>query len=153
MSIAKQGDRVRVHYTGRLDDGTVFDSSEGGEPLAFTLGEHSLIPGFEEAVVGMETGESRSMRIPSDEAYGPRHDHLMVEVDEASFPPDITPEVGQMLQVRGANEEPIPVTIANVEDGKVTLDANHPLAGHDLTFEIELVEIEEAGDSEESEAE
>ena len=77
----------------------------------------------------------------------------MVEVDEASFPPDITPEVGQMLQVRGANEEPIPVTIANVEDGKVTLDANHPLAGHDLTFEIELVEIEEAGDSEESEAE
>lgn len=144
MSIAKQGDRVRVHYTGRLDDGTIFDSSDGGEPLAFTLGEHSLIPGFEEAVVGMETGESRSTRIPADEAYGPRHDHLTVEVDEASFPDDITPEVGQVLQVRGANEEAIPVEVTSVENGKVTLDANHPLAGKDLTFEIQLVEVEEA---------
>ncbi len=141
MAEAKNGDRVKVHYTGKLDDGTVFDSSEGRDPLEFTLGEQSLIPGFESAVVGMQPGESCQTRIEANDAYGPHQEHLVVQVERTQFPPDIEPEVGQMLQIRGADGEAIPVSVTEVDENGVTLDANHPLAGKVLNFSIELLEI------------
>ena len=141
MTQAKLNDKVSVHYTGKLDDGTVFDSSVQREPLEFTVGEGQVIPGFENAVVGMETGDSKTVRIPADEAYGQRRDDMLIEVERDQFPPHIEPEVGQQLQVRQANGQPVVVSVAEVSDDNVTLDANHPLAGKDLTFEIELVHI------------
>jgi len=141
MTQAKLNDKVSVHYTGKLDDGTVFDSSVQREPLEFTVGEGQVIPGFENAVVGMETGDSKTVRIPADEAYGQRRDDMLIEVERDQFPPHIEPEVGQQLQVRQANGQPVVVSVAEVSDDNVTLDANHPLAGQDLTFEIELVHI------------
>lgn len=141
MTQAKAGDTVRVHYTGTLEDGSVFDSSQGREPLEFTLGEGQVIPGFEEAVLGMEPGESKRVTIPSTEAYGPRREELMLEVGKEEFPPDVRPEVGQRLQmVQG--EQAMVVLVREVGDRSVTLDANHPLAGEDLTFELELVRID-----------
>ncbi len=141
MAKAKVGDTVRVHYIGTLDDGTVFDSSMGREPLEFTLGENEVIPGFEEAVIGMEPGERKSITIPSDEAYGPYYEDMVLTVDRSEFPPDLELEVGQRLQVRQADGYVFAVTVTEITDDEVTLDANHPLAGEDLTFAIELVEI------------
>lgn len=141
MANAKHGDHVKVHYDGKLDDGTVFDSSREREPMEFTIGEHRLIPGFEEAVIGMIPGESKNAHIPSDEAYGPYHENLVVQVDRGQFPVEITPEIGQLLQLKGADGEAVMVTVVAFDDELVTLDANHPLAGKDLNFTIELVEI------------
>lgn len=142
MSTVKDGDTVKVHYTGKLNDGSVFDSSEDREPLEFTLGQGQLIPGFEEAVNGMEQGESTTVTIPSDEAYGERRDDLELEVAKDELPDNIEPEVGMQLQMQQQESgQAVPVKITNVEDDKVTLDANHPLAGKDLTFDIEVVEI------------
>jgi len=135
-TVAKSGDTVKVNYTGRLADGTVFDTSIGGEPLEFTLGEGRLIPGFEQAVTGMQVGESKTVTIPVDKAYGPRRDDLIVEIGRDNLSPDIKPEVGMQLQ--GSQRV---VTIIKVSESTVTIDANHPLAGQDLTFDIELVEI------------
>ena len=144
MSKVKEGDKVKVHYTGTLEDGTVFDSSRDREPLEFTLGEGQLIPGFEKAVIGMSEGESTSVDIPSDEAYGERRDDLEIEVTKEELPDEVDPEVGIQLQVKqNESGRSIPVTITNVTEDKVTLDANHPLAGKDLTFDIELVEIQD----------
>lgn len=140
MSKAKAGDTVLIHYTGTLEDGSVFDSSRGRDPLEFTLGEGQVIPGFESAVTGMEVGEEKTVTIPADDAYGPRRDELMLTVDRAQFPPNIQPSVGQQLQMSQGNESFV-VTVRDVQDGSVTLDANHPLAGEDLTFALELVEI------------
>jgi peptidylprolyl isomerase len=141
MTQAKESDTVKVHYTGRLNDGTVFDSSVDREPLEFTLGEGQVIPGFEEAVIGMNLGDSKTVAIPADQAYGPYRQEMLVVIGRGEFPTSITPEIGQHLQVRQADGQVILVTIAEVTDSTVTLDANHPLAGQDLTFEIELVEI------------
>ena len=141
MTQAKNGDSVKIHYTGKLDDGTVFDSSEGRDPLDFTVGSGQVIPGFEEAVVGMSQGETKNITIPVDKAYGPRNDQLIMDVPRSQVPPDINPEVGQHLQMGGPNGEQVVVEIVDVTDENIKLDANPPLAGQNLTFDIELVEI------------
>lgn len=141
MAQAKQGDTVKVHYTGKLEDGTVFDSSENREPLQFTIGEGQIIPGFEDAVIGMSEGESKTTRVPSDAAYGPHREEMVVEVDRGQFPPNLSPEVGQQLQIRQPDGQAIIVTITEISPTSATLDANHPLAGKDLTFDIELVQV------------
>ena len=138
---AGNGDTVQVNYTGKLADGTVFDSSIGREPLEFTLGAGQVIPGFEEAVFGMKVGEKKTVTIPVDEAYGPYRDELVAEVSREKLPADLTPEVGQQLAVKRSDGATGIVTIISVSDNTVTIDANHPLAGKDLTFEIELVKI------------
>lgn len=140
MAQAKSGDTVRVHYTGRLDDGSVFDSSEGREPLEFVLGAQQVIPGFEEAVDGLSPGEERTVDIPADRAYGPRREEMVLTVGRDQFPDEIRPEVGQQLQMSQDGQVAI-VTVTGVSDREVTLDANHPLAGKDLTFDVQLVEI------------
>ena len=141
MTQAKVGDTVTVHYTGRLDDGTVFDSSANREPLQFTLGQGDLIPGFEQAVLGMAPGESKTETIPFDHAYGPYREEMVIEVDRQQLPTEIEPAVGQQLQVREESGAVIPVVITDVTDEAITLDANHPLAGEELTFDIQLVDI------------
>jgi len=141
MDQAKQGNTVKVHYTGTLDDGTVFDSSDNRDPLEFVVGEGQVIPGFEEAVVGMNVDETKSTRIPAEEAYGPRREDLVLVIEKDQFPPDIAPQIGQQLRLRQANNESITVVVTDVSDDGVTLDANHPLAGEALTFEVKLVEI------------
>ena len=141
MRAARSGDRVRVHYTGRFPDGTTFDSSEGGEPLEFTLGTGWAIPGFEEAVQGLQPGESRSVWVTADQAYGPHREDLMLVVDRCRFPPHIEPEPGQRLQMRREGHPAVLVTVAEVDEEDVLLDGNHPLAGRDLTFDLQLVEI------------
>jgi len=141
MSQAKQGDTVKVHYTGKLEDGTVFDSSLEDDPLEFTIGEGDLIPGFERAIVGMEPGESKTEKIPSEQAYGPYAEEMVIEIDRSYMPPDFVPEVGQRLQVQQSDGEVVPVIITELNAETVTLDANHPLAGQDLIFEIQLLEI------------
>lgn len=142
MSKAKEGDTVKVHYTGKLtDEGTVFDSSREREPLEFTLGEGKLIPGFEDAVIGMEEGDSTTVDLASEDAYGERREDLELEVSKSDLPDNIEPEVGMQLQMQQQeNGQNIPVQITAVEDDYVKLDANHPLAGKDLTFDIELIE-------------
>lgn len=141
MAAASEGDTVLIHYTGRLDDGTVFDSSENRDPLEFTLGEGKVIPGFESAVRGMEEGESKTTTIESDDAYGDRRDDLVLSVPVEQLPEDLDPEEGQRLQMRAGDGETFQVVVTDVGDQAVEVDANHPLAGKDLTFEIELVEI------------
>ncbi|MFO7982193.1 MAG: peptidylprolyl isomerase [Desulfuromonadales bacterium] len=140
MSQAKEGDSVKVNYTGKLEDGTVFDSSEGKEPLEFTVGSGQIIPGLDKAVDGMEVGESKTVTVESEEAYGPRRDEMVLEVERERLPEEIEPEVGQQLQVGSSEDQTMIVQITDVTDTAVTLDANHPLAGKDLTFDIELVE-------------
>lgn len=141
MAQAKQGDTVKVHYTGKFEDGTVFDTSMNREPLEFTIGEGQLIPGFEKAVVGMEPGQSLTTEVSAAEAYGPYDDEMLLVVEKDQFPADVDPQVDQQLQVRQADGRTFVVRVTDVSDSEVTLDANHPLAGEDLTFEIELVEI------------
>ena len=141
MEAAKAGDTVQVHYTGTLTDGSEFDSSrKRNEPLQFTLGEGQMIAGFEKAVNGMSVGDSKQVNIPSKEAYGEVKKEMIMEVPKTDFPPDITPEVGQQLAVNTQGQQ-VPVTITDIKDDKVVLDANHPLAGKDLVFDIELVNI------------
>ncbi len=141
MASAAIGDTVRVHYTGRLADGSVFDTSHGREPLEFTIGDGRLIPGFEKAVIGMNTGESKTIILSPEEAYGPYLEELTADVDISQFPPHIKPEVGLHLQIRQDNGSFIDVIITKISGSTVTLDANHPLAGKELTFDIELLEI------------
>lgn len=142
MDNAQEGNTVRVHYTGKLDDGTVFDSSEGRDPLEFTLGSGQVISGFEQAVAGMSVGETRSARIPADDAYGQRREDLLLEVDRQQIPESIDLEVGTQLQLQQSDGQAVPVTVAELGGESVTLDANHPLAGQDLIFDLELVEVE-----------
>lgn len=141
MSKVKDGDTVKVHYTGTLEDGAVFDSSKDREPLEFTLGEGQLIPGFEKAVVGLSVGDSTKVDIPSQEAYGESREDLVINVPKDQLPDDVEPEVGMQLQVNQPDGQPIPVRITEVGDEELTLDANHPLAGENLSFEIKLVEV------------
>jgi peptidylprolyl isomerase len=141
VNIAQPGHSVKVHYTGRLDDGTVFDSSQDRDPLAFTLGTGEVIPGFEQAVLGMSVGETRTHRIEAEEAYGEHRDEMVLRVEREQLPPDLHPEAGQQLQIQQSSGEVIPVVVTDVDSDSITLDANHPLAGQPLTFEIELVEV------------
>lgn len=141
MAQAKTGDTVHIHYTGRLDDGTVFDSSRDRDPLAFTLGEGQVIPGFEAAVTGMETGESKTAEIPSDEAYGPRRPEMEMSLPRTQLPEGMNPQVGEQLQMQTPDGQAIPVRVTGTSDEAIDLDANHPLAGQDLTFDIELVKV------------
>lgn len=141
MDKAKNGDTVKVHYKGFLNDGTVFDSSEGRDPLSFTIGGQQMIPGFEQAVLGMGIGESKSVQIASEDAYGPRRDELTLTVSRDELPDHIDFNEGQRLQMQQDNGQHVVVTVTNLSDTEVTLDANHELAGMDLNFEIRLVEI------------
>jgi FKBP-type peptidyl-prolyl cis-trans isomerase 2 len=141
MAQAKNGNTVKVHYTGKLKDGTTFDSSADREPLEFTLGQGEIIPGFEEAVVGMEPGESKSFDIPADKAYGPHQRELVTEIDRNQVPPKMEIHVGQQLELQSPDGRKKVVTITEITESSVTLDANHPLAGQDLQFEIELLEV------------
>jgi peptidylprolyl isomerase len=140
MTEAKRGDNVKVHYTGKLADGTVFDSSDGGEPLEFAVGSGQVIQGFEEGVVGMKVGESKVVEIPVAKAYGERQDEMVIQAPIEQVPTDLKPELGMRLEMGGANGEVLRVEVVEIADTHITLDANPPLAGEDLTFEIELVE-------------
>jgi peptidylprolyl isomerase len=138
---AGQGDKVKVHYRGRLEDGFEFDSSIGGEPLVFVIGSGEVIPGFEDAATGMAVGELKTFTIAPENAYGPRRDELVVNMPRQYFPEDIVPEAGMQLKLVDENGEEIPVIVLDVGEDSVILDANHPLAGQALTFDIELLEI------------
>ena len=141
MSEAKKGDKVKVHYTGKLKDGTVFDSSAEREPLEFTIGSGQVIPGFENAVEGMSNGDTVTAEIPASEAYGMRRDEMMFTVDKWQLPPDYEPELGHKLRSQSDEGHPIVAIVTGISESEVTVDANHPLAGEDLAFDIELVEI------------
>lgn len=142
MEKAKVGDTVQVHYTGTLEDGTPFDSSSGRGPVEFTIGAGTILPAFEEATVGMEQGEKKTVTIPAAEAYGGRHDELIQEVDRGLLPAHLEPEIGMRLEATaGPDSQPLTFTVTDISEATVTLDANHPLAGEDLTFDIELVAI------------
>ena len=141
MSQAKPGDTVRIHYTGTLDDGTQFDSSSGREPLQFTLGSGQVIPGFEKAVEGMAVGDSKSVNIPPEQAYGPRHEQMIQEVPKTALPNDLEPVEGMALQAQGQDGKVINLTVTAVQDDSITVDGNHPLAGQALNFDIQLVDI------------
>jgi peptidylprolyl isomerase len=147
MREAQDGDRVAVHYTGKFTDGSVFDSSQGQEPLRFTIGAQEVIPGFERAVIGMSPGQTKTQTIPSDQAYGPHSDEMVLAIDRKEFPSDLELEVGRRLKLNQEGQNMI-VTITDVNESSITLDANHPLAGQDLVFDIELVEIGEPLSSE-----
>ena len=142
MQQAKRGDTVHVHYRGTLDDGTEFDSSAGAEPIVFTLGSGEVIPGFEEAIEGMEAGQKKTERIDVENAYGDRRDELVFTVTRDQMPEGSDIEVGDMLRVGFPDGSSAAVQVAALDGDSVTLDANHPLAGKALTFELELVAIE-----------
>jgi peptidylprolyl isomerase len=144
MSAAKKGDKVAVHYTGTLGDGTVFDSSRDRQPLEFTLGSGQVIAGFDSAVEGMAPGETVTTTIECERAYGKRDEELVIQKPRMQIPSSVTHEVGRRLQARSQEGQVTRLTVTAVTDETVTLDANHPLAGQDLTFEIELVEIRAA---------
>jgi peptidylprolyl isomerase len=139
MSEAQNNDTVKVHYTGKLDDGTVFDSSQGGDPLQFTLGTGQVISGFEDAVRGMSVGDTKTVHVPPEQAYGERRDDLLLEVTLDQFPS--SPQLGQQFELHTQSGKSIPATVAAVSDSHATLDANHPLAGKVLNFDLELVAI------------
>jgi peptidylprolyl isomerase len=141
MKKAKLGDNVKAHYTGKLDDGTVFDSSRDRGPLEFSIGQNQVIKGFEEAVVGMSEGESKTVTVASEEAYGARREDLVITLQRSQIPANVELREGLHLQMRQQDGTVFNVMVSDLSDEQVTLDANHPLAGRDLTFEIELVEI------------
>ena len=143
MQQVKTGDTVNVHYHGKLTDGSTFDSSEGREPLQFTVGNGQVIKGFDDALIDMKVGDKKTVNIPVDNAYGPRNDDMMMEYPKSDFPADMQPVVGLELHMSDNAGNVFPVVIADVKDDVVILDANHPLAGEDLVFEIELVSIGE----------
>lgn len=146
MAQAKAGDTVRVHYEGQLSDGTIFDSSLEREPIEFILGQDTVIPGFEQAVIGMEVGESKDISIPPEEGFGDYSEDLVVNIEKTILPPDINPELGMQLEVSSEEEEEEEetsrvFTIADIAEDSITLDGNHPLAGAEIAFKIELLEI------------
>lgn len=141
MSEARKGDTVKVHYTGTLEDGTVFDSSKDRDPLEFTAGEGMVVPGFDNMILGMKVGETTKESIPCKEAYGERREELKLEVKRSDIPADLDLAVGGQLQMQAPDGQTARVEIIGVSDESVQLDANHPLSGKDLTFEVELVEV------------
>lgn len=144
MSAAKDGDKVKVHYTGSLDDGSEFDSSRQREPIEFTIGGGEILPGVEQAVVGLEPGGTNKVTLPAEDAYGEHRDDMIQEIERSVLPQEVEPQVGLQLQAQSPGGQPLLLTITEVGEEKVTVDANHPLAGKDLTFEVELVEVVDA---------
>ncbi len=141
MTAVKHGDTVRIHYTGRLTDGTVFDSSEGRTPLEFTVGTGHVIKGMDDGMLGLAVGEKKTLEIPFAEAYGPVNPEARQAIPREGIPADIPLEIGTMLQMQTPEGHVLPVTVVEVDEATVTLDANHHLAGKDLIFDVELVEI------------
>jgi FKBP-type peptidyl-prolyl cis-trans isomerase 2 len=141
MKQVKNGDTVKVHYHGKLNDGSTFDSSSGREPLEFEVGSGTVIPGFDEGVLGMSVGEKKTINIPAENAYGTVEEERILEFPVDRFPSDMKPEVGMTLNMSNGEGDHIPVVITEVRDDVVVLDANHPLAGQDLTFDIEVMDI------------
>jgi peptidylprolyl isomerase len=141
MSEAKKGDMVKVHYTGRFEDGSLFDSSKDRAPLQFTLGNGEMIPGFENAIIGMKIGDTKTAKIAANEAYGPYIDDMVMRIGKDKFPADMELKTGLMLKIRQPEGNAINVMVTDISDDEVVLDANHPLAGKDLEFDIELVHI------------
>jgi len=141
VSQAALGQTVKVHYTGTLNDGSVFDTSKDAEPLTVTIGKGELIPGFEDALLGMAAGDSKNVTIAAEDAYGPRRADLVQEIGRDQFPPDMELEAGGAVLIRGPDGQPMRLMIQELSEESVTLDANHPLAGQDLTFALKLVEI------------
>ncbi len=141
MATAKKGDKVQVHYTGTLEDGTTFDSSEGKDPLDVTLGSGAVIAGFDKALTGMEVGEKKTVVLQPDEAYGQHSAEMVMQIPKNQIPPDLKPEIGQKLQVGGTGGEVMTVEVLDLTDDFIVLDANPPLAGKVLTFDLELVAI------------
>jgi len=141
MQQVKKGDKIKVHYNGRLNDGQTFDSSSGREPLEFEVGGGMVIKGFDEGVKGMAVGDKKTITIPFDQAYGPRNPDMIIEMPKDRFPKDMELEVGMPLGMSDGQGQQFEVTIIEIKDDSVTLDANHPLAGQDLIFDLELVEI------------
>ena len=141
MRRVQTGDTVSVHYTGTRADGSVFDSSRGRDPMQFTVGAGRVIPGFDSAVTGMAVGEEKKVTISADQAYGPHRPELMVEVERERLPDDLKPAIGQQLQLSRGGQLFV-VTVRDVSEGSVLLDGNHPLAGEDLTFALELIGVQ-----------
>ena len=141
MQQVKKGDTVKVHYHGKLTNGETFDSSEGKEPLEFKVGEGSVIKGFDDGVMGMQIGDKKTIEVPVDDAYGPKNEEMLIEFPKDRFPSDMNPEVGMPLTMSNGSGQNFRVTIIEVKDDSVILDANHPLAGEELIFDIELVSI------------
>ncbi|MFP4369616.1 MAG: FKBP-type peptidyl-prolyl cis-trans isomerase [Bacteroidota bacterium] len=137
----KKGDTVKIHYTGKLESGEVFDSSKDREPLEFTVGTGQVIPGFENGILGMDKGETKTVEVPVDEGYGSYRDDLIFEIAKSELPPDIDPSVGERLQMQNDQGQVIGVTVSKVTDDTLFIDANHPLAGKDLEFDIELIDV------------
>lgn len=141
MAQVKKGDKIKVHYHGKLTDGETFDSSAGREPLEFEVGSGMVIPGFDNGVTGMTVGEKKTVNIPYDEAYGPKNPAMLIEMPKDRFPKDMEIELGMSLGMSDQDGQQFQVTIAEIKEEVVMLDANHPLAGQDLIFDLELVEI------------
>ena len=141
MAQAKTGDAVKVHYNGFLEDGTLFGSSRGNEPIELTIGEGKLIPGFESAVIDMEEGDKKTVTIPPEDAFGLYRENLVTIVHKSKIPSDVEPEVGKTLLFRGGEDRNVTATVKEVTENEVILDANHSLAGKELTLEIELLEV------------
>ena len=141
MQTAKKGDTIKVHYHGRLEDGSTFDSSNGREPLEFEIGGGMVIKGFDEGVMGMAIGEKKTIHIPFMEAYGPVQEEMIFEFPKTQFPPDMTPEIGMQLALSNQDGQQLPVSIVEIKEESVVLDGNHQLAGKDLIFDLEMVEI------------
>jgi peptidylprolyl isomerase len=141
MAQVEDGDTVMVHYTGKLGDGTVFDTTANRDPMQFRIGDGEIISRFEQAMIGMEPGESKIINVPADEAYGPHHEELVLTVGRDIFPEDAQPEVGRQFQIRQPDSQTIVAMVTDVTESSATLDANHPLAGKDLIFDIQLLEI------------
>lgn len=137
----ENGQKVKIHYTGTLDDGSQFDSSSGRDPLEFEMGAGMVIPGFEKGVSDMQVGEKKTIHIPAEEAYGEKRDDMVMDFERSQLPEGLEPEVGMGLQMQGPQGQAIPVQITAVAEETITIDANHPLAGQNLNFELELVEV------------
>ena len=142
MTQAKAGDTVQIHYTGTLSDGSVFDSSEGRDPLSFTLGSGQIIPGLDAAIDGMATGEQKTVTIPADQAYGAHNPDAVQAIPRDQIPPEIPVTAGTQLQMQTPDGRAVPVVVADATDEHVMIDANHPLAGKDLTFAVEIVKVD-----------
>ncbi len=141
MSVAKEGDTVRVHYTGKLEDGTVFDTSEDGASMEFKIGRGELLRAFEQGIIGMTVGEAKTIFIPAAEAYGLRNEEMVFEFDRSRAPQNFDAEIGQQLQMFRADGQPVNVTVIGKSEKSFTMDCNHALAGKDLTFDVRLEEI------------
>jgi len=141
MQSVKKGDTVKVHYRGKMTNGEIFDTSEGRDPLEFKVGAGMVIPGFDNGVLDMKQGDKKTIEIPVEKAYGPRDESLVIEFPNENLPPDLKPEEGMQLQLSNQDGEAYPVVVKSVGDKSILLDANHPLAGEDLVFDVELIEI------------